>query len=193
MDALHVHRNRRPPYPLDDRPGDLREIQPPGEVTGEAVEALDDRVAVALEEEAPRMTIPAAVAPAEALAGVDLAGGTPTGGTPAGETQAATQAMALTAATNRPTMIRVTTLDHMGMEVTLHPHDEQLPRRDTTGNSSMPLGGELKPRDHDLEPLGKGYRKCATTRFANAFTKRSRTRPTTSYGAHPPHQGRTHT
>jgi hypothetical protein len=124
LDVPHVHHNRRPLYPLDDRLGDLREIQPPGEVTGEAVEDLHDRETEAPEEQAPRTKIPVAVAPDE----VDPAGKTPT--------TMVLVVVAPMAAANHPTMTtQATPLGHVGMEVTLHPHDALPPRQDTTGNS----------------------------------------------------------
>lgn len=150
---------------------------------------------------APEATTPVEVTPAEvAPVVVAQAGEAPEGETPMAM---APMAMALAAmapaaktpeaAMNHLTTTRVTTLSHAGMEVTLHPHDEQRPRRDMTGSSSTPPGGELKPQDHDLEPPGKDYRKRATTRFANVFTRPSRTRPATCYGAHLRHLGRTRT
>jgi len=158
MGEALTHRNHPSPYPLDEHLGNLQEVHPPGGMAEEVVESQ------------------------AALMGADqviIAQGVKA-------LQATTQGtrtlvtMALGATMNRLTKTQTKVLGHIGTEVTLRTHNNRLYRASTTGNSSTPPGGELRPRDHNREPPGKDFRIRATTRFANVSTRLSRMRLTTS-------------
>jgi hypothetical protein len=182
LGGFHARLSRRSRSPLGERPEDLREDQPPGGVTGEVIEALADHAAAdlvaatpvaALEATALRATTLVAKAPvAEALVAEALVAKAPAAETPVATTPEA--------ATTHPTKTQTIHLGHKGTEVALRPHDRQQPRQGTTGSSSTPPGGELRPHDHHREPPGKGFQTRATTRFANAYTKPLRMRLMTS-------------
>jgi len=187
MGEALTHRNHPSPYPLDEHLGNLQEVHPPRGMAEEVVESQAalmgaDQVIIAQGVKALQATTQGTMALVV--------------GAQAGKILVAAvtlEAKALGAMMNRLTKTQTKVLGHIGTEVTLRTHNNQLYRAGTTGNSSTPPGGELTPRDHNRKPPGKDFRIRATTRFVNVSTRLSRMRLTTSCDVHQRRPGRMRT
>jgi len=194
MGEALAHRNHPSPYPLDEHLGNLREVHPPRGMAEEVVEAQAalmgvDQVIIAQGVKALQATTQGT----RTLVTMALVVGAQAGKILVAAAAATLEAKAPGATMNRLTKTQTKVLGHIGTEVTLRTHDNRLYWAGTTGNSSTPPGGELRPHDHNREPPGKDFRIRATTRFTNISMRLSRTWLMTSCDVCQRRLGRMHT